>query len=595
MTGEAPAKPRWGRAASGWLGLLLVLAPVLAYFHLLASVTVEVPYIDDYDAVVDYLTRTLDEPASLGVRRFFSRHNEHVMTTLRAAVLLSYAVLHRIDFSVLNVLGSAFLVVLLVALFAAFRAGRRPADKLLPFAPAALFLVQPQYWMVLLSATTALSGFAVTAYAALTFLALERRSPGAFAAAVLGAAAATFALGNGALVLPLGALQLALARRWRALAVWCALATPLLLAAFLVDPQERAALYMLDRPDRMLQYALNFIGGSAGFSRRGLSLVAGALLVASFGALCLRRLDRRSPVVFALFLFLFGSIASNALLRAHHGVGAPLLQPRYRFYGSLLLALTHLGWLETLDRPRAARRFLTAALPVAVAFSLLSFGLYRGAAIDFSERLERGLDYWWTTGDGGLSHPEFRKASVFLLAALDAGHLAPPAGWAERLGSDPLPATPPPPGRAVALGLDAVAQDDEVLLLSGWAYVAGGARDQEVEVVLRSRKREFVFPAYKVGRIELPQPLARSGFRAVIRKRALPPGRYRVGALVRWHGSEYLSYLKRTVEVEPGSSRPRTRAAPGRGQSPRPNVRGAGSAGRSGTGPGGHPPPRRSP
>jgi hypothetical protein len=234
------------------------------------------------------------------------------------------------------------------------------------------------------------------------------------------------------------------------------------------------------------------------------------------------------------------------------------MQPRYRFYGSLLLALTYLGWLETLARPRPARLFVGAALPLALVFSLLSFGLYRGSAIDFSKRLEEGFEYWWTTGDGGLAHLDFRKASVILLAALDAGYLHPPPGWAERLGSDPLPVTPPPPGRSVALGLDAVTQDDDVLLLSGWAHVAGGARGQEVEVVLSSRGRQFVFPAYEVVRIELPQPLARAGFRAVIPKRALPPGRYRVGALVRRHGAEYLTYLKNPIEVGPRRSPPRT-------------------------------------
>ena len=57
--------PRSRPAWRAWLGLLLVLAPVVGYFQLAATVSVEVPYIDDYDAVVDYLTRTLDEPASL--------------------------------------------------------------------------------------------------------------------------------------------------------------------------------------------------------------------------------------------------------------------------------------------------------------------------------------------------------------------------------------------------------------------------------------------------------------------------------------------------------------------------------------------------
>ena len=65
-------------------------------------------------------------------------------------------------------------------------------------------------------------------------------------------------------------------------------------------------------------------------------------------------------------------------------------------------------------------------------------------------------------------------------------------------------------------------------------------------------------PTYEVVRVDLPQPLVHAGFRAVIPKRALPPGRYRVGALVRWRGAVYLTYLKRAIEVGPGRSRPRT-------------------------------------
>ena len=54
----AQTEPRSRPAWAAWLGLLLLLAPVVAYFHLAATLSVEVPYIDDYDAVVDPLTRT---------------------------------------------------------------------------------------------------------------------------------------------------------------------------------------------------------------------------------------------------------------------------------------------------------------------------------------------------------------------------------------------------------------------------------------------------------------------------------------------------------------------------------------------------------
>ncbi len=180
--------------------------PVAGYFALLLTASVEVPYLDDYDAVVDFLLRTLDEDAaSARLGRLLTLHNEHPMLTLRAAVLGTFAITGGIDLGALNALGGLLLVGLLAAMFAASTPDTPPAEWLFPFAPAALFLIQPQYWMVLLSSTTSLSSVAVTTWAAVTFAALERDGPLARAIAIPAAVFATFSLANGILVPWLGA------------------------------------------------------------------------------------------------------------------------------------------------------------------------------------------------------------------------------------------------------------------------------------------------------------------------------------------------------------------------------------------------------
>ena len=281
-----------------WLGAALVAVPVAGYFALLSTASVEVPYLDDYDAVVDFLLRTLDEDtASARLGRLLLLHNEHPMLTLRVAVLGTFAITGGINFGALNALGGLLLVGLLAAMFAASTPDTPPAERLLPFAPAALFLIQPQYWMVLLSSTTSLSSVAVTTWAAVTFVALERDGPLARAIAILTAAIATFSLANGILVPWLGAAMLLLRGRPRVARMMAGLGLVLTAAFAAIVPENPAPnlAAVLASPVRLILYVLNFVGGSAGFSQSGWSAVCGALLLASTGFLVWQGLRAAAP------------------------------------------------------------------------------------------------------------------------------------------------------------------------------------------------------------------------------------------------------------------------------------------------------------
>ena len=294
------------------------------------------------------------------------------------------------------------------------------------------------------------------------------------------------------------------------------------------------------------------MGCAAGFSRRGVALVAGAALLVAFAGATLRGLPSRSPALFTLLLFLLASVAANALARAEAGAALPLLQPRYRFYGALLLALAYLSWAEVL---RASARAFGVALIASVAFSLASFFVYRDRLDGLSRRLAEGYERWWVKGDGGLQYPDFRTANKRLLDGLDAGWLRVPPGWLERHAAWPIPRDPPPADGAVDLQLDVVAQDARGLYLSGWAR-AGSAEGQDVEIVLSGPRGDLVFPTTSVPRVDLPagrpeltRHLLRSGFRAIVPREALRTGRYRLGVLVRRGGREHLTLLPRTIEV----------------------------------------------
>lgn len=541
------------------LGLALLVAPLLGVAALLLGPSPDVPYIDDYDTIAVFL-RLYDDTPSVGgrLRHLVEAHNEHMMALPRAGALATRAARGFLDFKTLNALGSSWLFAFLAGLYLAFRRGESAAEKLLPFAPAALLLLHPQFHMMYRSPTTSWSGFGVSACAALCFAALDRGGAARLTAAALLSLTALTTLANGFLVAPLGLVVTALRRRWRETAIWGLLSAALLAFYFgVLDPpiSRNHPLETLEQPGRVLRYALNFVGCAPGFSRPGVSMAAGAAVLVALALAVWKGLALRSPALFALLLFLLGSVAANALGRAPLGPGLPLLQPRYTFYSSALLAVAYLSWAEV---ARHASRALVVAVVAAAAFCATSFHLYRGEVAVLTTALAEGYERWWLRGDGGLYHPDFRTANEALLRGLDAGWLRPPPEWLDAHAAWPIPRDPPRADGAVRFQLDVTGQDERAVYLSGWAH-AGAAREQDVELVLRDESRTLVFPATSVlrGDLDPDEPgtlrsLAHSGFRVLVPRQALPPGRYTVGVLVRRGGREHLSYRRHPLEVTAG-------------------------------------------
>jgi hypothetical protein len=525
--------------------------------------SLDVPYLDDFDAFLAFLNRVRDESsARVRLALLFAPHNEHLIALPRAFGLLSLALLGHLDFALLNAAGCAMLALLQVALLLAFRRDAPLAQRLLPFAPAALLVLHPQYHTALLWPTTSLSNFGVMAFAALAFALLARPGRTAFAGAALAAFAALFSQGNGVLALLIAPAVPWLCGARRRAAAAAAVAAALL--ALYLGLHDRAAAagdlgVNLRHPGRAVLYALNLAGCAPGFSQPWLSWLLGGALAAGFALLVWRGLPRRSPALFALGLFLWASVAANALVRAHQGASAPLLQPRYRFYSALLLALAHLSWLELARDARRERAFLRAALAVSLAFCTASFAAYAGEVRGLAERLEAGLERWWSSGEGGLFHPDQRKADFYLLRSYGRGMLRPTPALLARHRVAPARLPPGDADGGVRLRLDALRHADGVLLVAGAAWAGASARDQQVELVLGSDAALYAYPAHQVVRSDVSRDdprsawrFRRSGFRALAATDALPPGRYRIGVRVRRGERAHLSFSERVLVLRPG-------------------------------------------
>jgi hypothetical protein len=109
----------------------------------------------------------------------------------------------------------------------------------------------------------------------------------------------------------------------------------------------------------------------------------------------------------------------------------------------------------------------------------------------------------------------------------------------------------------VSRHLHALRQDEDLLIVSGWAVAGTSALRQEVEVVLASQGGALFFPAQEVLRVDLPQHserlarrLAPSGFRALISTDDLEAGDYRLGILVRKGKTEHLTWQHQPVRIE---------------------------------------------
>lgn len=509
--------------------VLAGLVPVAAFFAVFFLYSVDVPFNDDFDAVLAFLLKYLSyDNLSDKLSLILSQHNEHRIVSVRLSTLALYKATGAVDFRVLMLAGSLAIPAMAFFLYKASKSEFKGAV----FLPAIFIIFQPQYYESIFCAMAALSNFHVILFALASFYFLSREGSPSFALAVACAVIASYTQGNGIFVFPIGAALLLLSKRYRAVAVWAAIGAAVIALYFHgyskpVGHPEVVATLLRD-PFGILKYFLAFLGAPVYFY-----FAAGGASLLVFILLVIKGYYRKNPVVFFFLLFLFLTALAASVARAGFGVEQSFAL-RYRIVSVLIFASLYIGGMETLGRERA-RKLLPAFLVLTAAFNVFSYlDMMNGIRMEARE-LSLSVVKWKASG-AGLFYRDGEAAGAMVDEMIKKGIYSPDL-LPRHIVSSSVEAGLPKESGEIKGSIELAENNLPGYLFTGWATTGSAVKGaQTLYLVLKSDSKILAFDSIRRKGPEKEGPLADTGFLSYIPRSEVPEGEYAVWLYLREGG-----------------------------------------------------------
>lgn len=461
-----------------WLGLGLAALPVSYYFVVLIWFAYDMPYMDDYPVLVNFLNRL--PGASAGERWWLllEQNNFHRVVGVKAVTWLMYALTGRVNFAFLQVLGNASLLLVAWLLYKSSWVKLHANYgflSLMPFLPVLFFLFQFQSWNNAFWAMAAMSNLWAPAWALLAFWLASRRREGW---ALLIGIVALLTNGNGILVLPLLLTGFLFRQHWR----WAAVTVALFIPAYglyfsgysnpsgtpltsLPDPSIVAHLLALDTAF----LGAMFYHPAVGWLPQLVGWISGIWTV----YLLVIRYDRTNPTLFWMLAFLQLTGLMLAINRLDNPVDV-MFASRYKNITALVIAVIYLTILDVLAKqtqPRIVRRFVGLAGVVSVGICVISNVTYFSKIVRFRELKQTDQVLWERYGIIRASSPLYEAASQ-LSQLRKAGIFQPePLALAELVSQEVALPVPGSTTEKVAYKVDINRREVNFVIVSGFAKI----------------------------------------------------------------------------------------------------------------------------
>lgn len=200
-----------------------VALPAVLFYAILFRQAVDLPDMDDYEALLGFLNQMATLRGVSAKLSYFlaAQHYEYKLFFEHALFWLQLDVLGHVDFRLLCAIGNGFVLLLAILLWKMFLPGHRNlAERLMLFIPVSWLIFQLQYVETLDWAMASLQNLSVLVFSlgAIYFLTQETRRAYFWAVAFL--ILAIGSSGNGLLVVPIGVLILVLHRQYVRIAGW---------------------------------------------------------------------------------------------------------------------------------------------------------------------------------------------------------------------------------------------------------------------------------------------------------------------------------------------------------------------------------------
>ncbi|MCL4873054.1 hypothetical protein KJ039_03130 [bacterium] len=399
-----------------WRALVFaaLAAPPVYFFSIIHKYAANVPYGDDYSAILDFLLRYQDADGALQkLGMLFAQHNEHRIAFGNLATVAMYKLTGTVDFRSMIFFGNAALLGLVLVFYRMFHAsGRKP----LYFIPVVLFLFQFQFGHTIFWAMASVSNFYVLLFTFSSLLVLERGGRPFYMAAFLLAALASVTQGSGIFALVSCALLLALKRDLRGLAAWGALSAVVLALyfGFYEKPPEHPSMAeaVFEEPVNTIRYFFTLAGASFPFP-----FLAGLVFAALFIVLTLKGHYRKNPALYCGIVYVFLTVAATSLARSGLGIEGAL-SSRYKIVSALFPVLLYMAFFE--HKTPWKRIFFPAVLAGALVFNIHANIMETHKARNLYYLLTEGMK-WWATGAPSLKYPDQETANRILVESIKRG------------------------------------------------------------------------------------------------------------------------------------------------------------------------------
>jgi hypothetical protein len=347
----------------------IVLAPILAFYGMLARETVNIPFLDDYSGVLGFVSGWV-RLGSVREKVFgilTSQHNEYRPMFGNGLYVLQYLLFRHINFAALSTLGDLALLPLVFVIYRMWiEDSRQIRERLLPFISVPWLIFQFQYYSLLSWPASTLQNIPVVLFSLLTIYLLSTDGQKTFCISLVALLLAIGSSGNGFFVIPLGCLMLIQFRRPARLAYWLS-ASVAMLALYLYrynfhSSQARADHSVISSLHHISPlYALSFLGASiAGHGSYIPAAVLGGCLCAIFVYAMVDKFYASSPAIFYSMCFILITALAVSGLRSDLGTAQGLVS-RYRIYSNLLLVFLYLYGIGKLYRTSSAEEWKRGA------------------------------------------------------------------------------------------------------------------------------------------------------------------------------------------------------------------------------------------
>lgn len=534
-----------GLGARGLWGFVLLLITTLAciYYYAIGSLSVNLPWFDDYVQFLGtylrlgqdpsfgkWLTILLEQPQWNGLIK-----SDHRLGFARATMMASKALTGEVNFRYLIMIGNAFVGLLFLALWANSPLARREPIVMLPIA---LFVFSLAHWESAIWASAALlyypaAFFALMAIAAALIL---KRS---LAPAVVGGGLSALSQANGLLGYPVISVALWVSHRRRA-ALLFAILTICAFALYFLDfsrPKVIPEYESIGQASKRIFISWTQLQGSA---FPGFALPIGIMNMIIWCALIMRQRWKSNPVLFWFGIWMLGSMGAVAMGRASFSDEFVISQIRYRYYGICFLSVTFLLVMETLEFRRVRYLVLAAMLILA------SYGYFRETPVILGHMkktmINGALAANYYRMEGHAPSPSLWFPPVHEVARI--------IGYAESQGIYlvpfqkeyvALPTEAPIPSvnkQDVPQGfyLDFIYTGSHSIALAGVAEIGNrlACSDADTLIFLDSGGRRHYFKTVRYARPDVKEFFAKpcQAFAAFVETAVLPAGKYHIGVSI---------------------------------------------------------------